>query len=493
MMRKILSMMLLMVVPPWLASTFAQVGEKECQVVEAEVVVVGDDGETADVSLDAPPGEEGKAHVFVFTAGEEGACCEHAATGDAEIHEIVIAAGGDEACCSGGEEGCEKAKKLKVIKRVGTGDGQERGWLGVSIGQTPEALAEQLDLEGRGVMILNVVKESPAERAGLKTHDVILSVGGQEASSDLGKVVDLVGSHKPGDEVEVVVLRHGEKETFTVELGSRAEMNKFVWIHEGDPLAEVEERITTRGKILRRGPDNEWIFEDLGDLGDLAGLSEKIKVLLPKSGSQSTQIFVDGNRQLIKTKVERDGAVIVVAQEDEGEITVTRVEDGKETTATYANEEELAAADADAYELFQSVGQSAGVHLNIEGVGDMDIDLDELHEHAEELRDDLHEHLDDAGNAYQSAIESAHEALRELMEQWQEHGSQGRGEPLFAPDLHQFGKPRHTFTVKEDGSIEARLRKGDSELVRVFTDEEDLAERNPRLYEKYQELLETEE
>ena len=477
MIKSILFSMLLAALPPWLTGTLTDISGGGCQA-EARAALAGKDCKV--VALGSDP----------------------ATTENAEVHAFVIAATED-------EKSGNQRKKLKIVTRTKTGDAETQGWLGVAIGSTPEALADQLDIEGRGVMILNVVKDSPAEHAGLKAHDIIMSVGGEEAGDDIGKAVELVGSRKPGDKVEVVVLRQGEEKTIKVELGSRADMDKCVWIHEGDPLAEVEERIVTRGKILRRGPNDEWIFEDLGDLDELSDLSEKIKVLLPKSGSRSVQVFVDGNRESIKTKVEKDGAVIVVAREDEGEITVTRTDkDGEETEATYANEEELAAADPEAYELYESAGESAVIHLDLEGIADIDLDLEELQEDVDEWRGDLREHLEEAGEAYQEALESAHEAIREWLDRWQESDATGGGEPsphfvappmipgkdpFFASQFLQLGKPRHSFTVKEDGSIEVRIRKGDSELVRVFNNEENLAERNPKLYEKYQELIKAEE
>jgi hypothetical protein len=483
-MKRALFTMLLMVLPAWLASAFTDEGDGKAPAVKTYVAVGKEDG-----SMEVSP------HV-VRLAGGDG-------------HAYVIAKGEGEKCCEGDEECEQKCKKIELITRVGEGDAKTGGWLGVSIGETPEALVDQLDLEGRGVMILNVVKDGPAEEAGLKAHDIIISVGGEEAVDDVTKVVKMVSSREPGEEVNIDVLRSGEEKTFTVKLGSRADMDKFVWVHKGDPLAEIEERIVTRGIGLRRGPDDEWIIEDLGDLDELAGLSDKIKAFIPKGQNRSVQVFVDGNRKSVKTKVEEDGTVIAIEQEDEGEITVSRVdENGEETEEVYADEEELAAADPEAYELYKSAGESVVIDLNLKGLGDLDVDLEELHEDAAEWRSELHEQLEEAGEAYHEAMEAAHEAIREWLEQWEEGRADGRSESVapfvmppklppigsfYTTDLRRLGKPQHTFTVKENGSIEARIRKGDSELVRVFADEEDMAERNPKLYEKYQKLLEVEE
>ena len=50
------------------------------------------------------------------------------------------------------------------------------------------------------------------------------------------------------------------------------------------------------------------------------------------------------------------------------------------------------------------------------------------------------------------------------------------------------GKADHTFEVQVDGTIEVRLRKGDSELVQIFEDAGDLKHRSPKLYKKYKAL-----
>ena len=59
--------------------------------------------------------------------------------------------------------------------------------------------------------------------------------------------------------------------------------------------------------------------------------------------------------------------------------------------------------------------------------------------------------------------------------------------------LRSLAKPKHTFEVQTDGTIEVRIRKGDSELVQIFRDEDDLARRSPELYDKYDRLMSLEE
>ena len=96
-----------------------------------------------------------------------------------------------------------------------------RGYMGVTLqGLTPE-LAENFGLEGsKGAIITKVMKDSPAEEAGIKFEDIVIEFEGKpvEDARDLMKRVAML---TPGTEVELVVWRNGEKKTLTIELGER--------------------------------------------------------------------------------------------------------------------------------------------------------------------------------------------------------------------------------------------------------------------------------
>ena len=53
-----------------------------------------------------------------------------------------------------------------VIQIAGDAARVGRGWLGISIGQVPASLAAQLDTGDAGVIVLNVVEDSPADQGG---------------------------------------------------------------------------------------------------------------------------------------------------------------------------------------------------------------------------------------------------------------------------------------------------------------------------------------
>ncbi len=85
---------------------------------------------------------------------------------------------------------------------------------GVMVSPVTEALAEQLDLPtDRGVVVVQVLPGSAAEKAGVKKNDVILSFAGQDIGGNVSKFAGAVEKAKPGQKVNAVVLRKGKKET----------------------------------------------------------------------------------------------------------------------------------------------------------------------------------------------------------------------------------------------------------------------------------------
>ena len=124
---------------------------------------------------------------------------------------------------SGGSIGLSFAIPTSVVRNVvaqiqETG-GVERGWLGVSIQDVDRNLADSFGLDRpRGALIAQVGQDSPAERAGLQSGDIIVSFAEEtiETSADLPHVVGLIA---PGTEVTAVIVREGEEQTIKVEVG----------------------------------------------------------------------------------------------------------------------------------------------------------------------------------------------------------------------------------------------------------------------------------
>ncbi len=93
-----------------------------------------------------------------------------------------------------------------------------RGWLGVTIQSIDQDLARGLGLGGaRGVLVSDVVPGSPAQRAGLRRRDIVLSVNGRptRSSRELRNYIALAGT---GKTVRVEIIRAGKRSIVDVAL-----------------------------------------------------------------------------------------------------------------------------------------------------------------------------------------------------------------------------------------------------------------------------------
>jgi len=95
-----------------------------------------------------------------------------------------------------------------------------RGYLGISIQNLTPDLAKWFGLEeGHGVLVADVAKDSPAERAGLKRDDVIVEFNGQPVQ-EAGSFRSRVATTAPGVAVEMAIMRDGKRVTKTIDIGT---------------------------------------------------------------------------------------------------------------------------------------------------------------------------------------------------------------------------------------------------------------------------------
>ena len=168
---------------------------------------------------------------------------------------------------SGGSIGLSFAIPVSVVRNVVSQIQEngvvERGWLGVSIQDVDRNLAESFGLDRpRGALIAQVGRDSPAERAGLQSGDVIVAFDDEpiETSADLPHIVGLIA---PGSRVEALLIREGDEQRVTVEVG----------VLSSDQVARVDAGVSVDGRVQLLGMSvAEAEANTLADLGLSSGV-----------------------------------------------------------------------------------------------------------------------------------------------------------------------------------------------------------------------------
>jgi serine protease Do len=111
-----------------------------------------------------------------------------------------------------------------LLLSTGAAAGEHWGWLGVRIRdlseQEMEEIAKRVGVqEGYGVLISQVMKETPAEIAGLREGDLVVAIDGRPIV-ETRELQRLVGATPAGREIGVVVLRERDRREVRVRVGT---------------------------------------------------------------------------------------------------------------------------------------------------------------------------------------------------------------------------------------------------------------------------------
>lgn len=92
-------------------------------------------------------------------------------------------------------------------------------WIGVYIQDVTPEIAEQFGLsEAKGVLVGDVVKDSPAEKSGIERGDIIVKVNDEEVNSTQ-ELQDKIRSIDIGEKAKIEVVRDGKTINFIVKIG----------------------------------------------------------------------------------------------------------------------------------------------------------------------------------------------------------------------------------------------------------------------------------
>ncbi|MGH6924940.1 MAG: Do family serine endopeptidase [Propylenella sp.] len=141
---------------------------------------------------------------------------------------------------------------IEQLRRFGS---VRRGWIGVKIQDVTDEVAESRGMEtAMGALIAGLTEDGPAAKAGIEDGDVVVEFNGKPVES-MRELPRLVADTPPGDTVNVVVMREGERLTLEVEIGLLEDEKKVAAAapagsEEGEATAPVEDAAQVFGLKL---------------------------------------------------------------------------------------------------------------------------------------------------------------------------------------------------------------------------------------------------
>jgi C-terminal processing protease CtpA/Prc len=146
--------------------------------------------------------------------------------------------------------------------RINATSGEKGGYLGVQVKDLSDQLKQYFEV-ANGVLVEEVMKDSPAEKAGLKAGDVIVEISDRKIE-DYYDLIRTVNYYNPEEEVMISYVRKGDTEESKVVLGKKPayqRMNKKMKGHKSlyfiDEDSEHDVLITGEGEGKAIGMDED--------------------------------------------------------------------------------------------------------------------------------------------------------------------------------------------------------------------------------------------
>ena len=153
----------------------------------------------------------------------------------------------------------------KVVSDLKSKGRVVRGYMGISIQTLSEKEAKELDYPTAGVLVGKVEKNSPAERAGMKKYDLVVSINGIRVKTN-DELATRIAELNPGDKVKLEIYRKNEKKVLHVTVAEAPETEVFrtygdeektfdlgmVLINNSPAIAEEYGLKTNRGIVVKR-------------------------------------------------------------------------------------------------------------------------------------------------------------------------------------------------------------------------------------------------
>ncbi len=177
-----------------------------------------------------------------------------------------------------------------------------RGWLGVSIQNVDQALAESFGLEKpAGALVSQVTRNSPADKGGVASGDIILKFNDKNVNYS-SALPPLVGSVTPGNTVDVEVLRNGENKTLAITIEPLDEGRQ---VNAVDPVNPVDE--SRLGVEVAEVPDE--LREQMGIKNGVVVAKIAADGAAAKAGIRQGDVILSINREQVDSVKELESLV----------------------------------------------------------------------------------------------------------------------------------------------------------------------------------------
>jgi len=109
----------------------------------------------------------------------------------------------------------------KVMEQIIQSGSVTRGWIGVAVQDMTPELAESFKLsDTQGVLISEIVRGSPADKAGIKPGDILIGIG-DNSKIDSTSMLEIISALTPGKTVDLKLLRNQGEVVVQVKVGKR--------------------------------------------------------------------------------------------------------------------------------------------------------------------------------------------------------------------------------------------------------------------------------
>ena len=210
---------------------------------------------------------------------------------------------------TGGSEGIGFAIPVDIVRDITSSlikSGRVvRGWMGIAIQELNPALAQSFQLPEShrgGVLISEVNEKGPSAGGILQRGDVLLEYRGQKIR-DVNHLRNIVARTPVGSEVEITVLRNGERKTLTMKVGERP-TDEMLASGKGFAPPATMEKLDNVLAGLDVGPLTDERRKQLNLPQEVAGVvvnEVKPGSAAESAGLQQGDIIQEVNREVVKS------------------------------------------------------------------------------------------------------------------------------------------------------------------------------------------------